>query len=120
MKRAALPAVLSRLPHRLGGRTILYAVGFADGRVKFGKSYAPRSRLLTVCRHDSAEPAWVHLFGPITPSPLGANSPEEVAAWAAAKRMGAYRVGRSETFGGLTRAQAIACGREARAAKATA
>lgn len=107
--------LVERFPLRwIGGRQVLYAVGFSDGRVKFGKCVAPRGRLRFLCRSDSQKPVWAHLFGTVKGTGQGKACAAEVAAWDEAAKRGAQRLGRSEYFVGLTKAQAIECGRVAR------
>lgn len=97
--------------------TGLYAIGFADGRVKFGKSRSPRGRTQHYWRTFGDAITWVHYFGRVQDaySSKGMQCPAEIEACRMASEVG-KRIGRSESFTGLTKAQALAIGRAARSA----
>lgn len=111
-------ALVERLPLSTGRvRAMFYAIGFDDGRVKFGKSHNPRSRLRRICKVDACQPVWAHLFGLVRSSHVGKPCAAEEALWAIAQQNGARRLGRSEYFTGVSREQAIQFGRMARTAE---
>jgi len=98
----------------------LYAVGFDDGRVKFGISSNPRDRIRGYWSAVGGAISWVHVFGP-APVVAGIRQsshrkhPAEVMAVRNASQYG-QQVGHSEYVLGVTRAQAVDCMRRAIAA----
>ncbi len=101
-----LPMHAAAPGRRLG---FLYAVGYLDGRVKIGRSANPRRRVFSHWTTAEGRIAWAHVFAPIDHHLLAGA---EYSALCEAAKVG-NRIGNTEMFTGLTRADALACVREA-------
>lgn len=101
-------------PTNVGMGAGLYAIGFKDGRVKFGKARRPRSRVLSYWHQTGGSIAWAHYFGRVTEERGGGGKcpAEELVCQMAASA--GQRIGRSEYFTGLTKVEALSLGRAAR------
>ena len=88
----------------------MYAVGFHDGRIKLGLSCKPRSRLIQHWIASEGAVAWTHLFRRF--SNRGRAGAVERAALTLAAAA-SVRIRLTETFRGLTRAEAMRCVRQA-------
>lgn len=85
----------------------LYALGLPGGVVKLGVAGQPQARIKKLLRETRAC-EWVHVSGPFQGRQFDT---EKRALHLAAGR--SRRIGHSERFVGLSRAQAVACMREA-------
>jgi hypothetical protein len=94
-------------PHR---RSWLYAIGYANGMVKIGKTAAPLSRVGGHVREGEGSVTWTHLFASCRED-RDAVRIERLACSMAAEI--GQRVRMTERFRGLSRAQVIACVRAA-------
>lgn len=92
----------------------LYAVGFSDGRVKVGIASNPRSRMLQYWNHVGGAIDWAHLFEQIK-RPSGHRMTANVTERLAVTKCAAAgeRIGNSEYFRNLSKADALRCCREA-------
>lgn len=99
--------------YKHGGRW-LYAVGFADGRVKYGIARNPRERIRSYWNVVGGALSWVHVFGraPGRDVNTGKKHPAELIAIRNSESIGS-RIGRSEYVSGLTKHQALECMRAA-------
>lgn len=111
--------VFRLFPTKAGGayKTGLYAIGFKDGRVKFGKAAHPRRRVLSYWHQTGGAIAWAHYFGRVAES-YSRTCQAEIVLCSAAAAVG-QRIGRSEYFTGISKAEAIRLGRAARLADLT-
>ena len=94
-------------------RRYLYAFGLEDGKAKIGITSAPRSRLLMHWQTYGTQITWVHVFAPLIR--CEATRYVERDALNLASKCAA-RVGKTEMFVGLSRADACASVRQAIAA----
>jgi hypothetical protein len=97
----------------------LYAIGFTDGRVKLGIATRPRSRMHSYWGAVGGAIAWAHLAGRAPRIRRNGHCPAEMLALQMASAC-SVRLGRSEYFRELSKADAIRCLRDGiRAAEPT-
>lgn len=104
--------VLQLFPQWNGTRPWLYAVGFKDGRVKVGITLRPRNRMRQHWNQVDGQIAWMHLFGHISDERRPGGNAVEQAALRNCSAI-AERIGRSECFRGLSKADTLRCCRAA-------
>jgi hypothetical protein len=88
----------------------LYAIGYADGMVKIGKTKAPLARVGGHVREGEGSVTWTHLFASCRDDREACRI--ERLACSMAAEIG-QRVRMTERFRGVTKAQAISCVRAA-------